>query len=69
MVPRKTPDDIAEVLEGAMEQCTKDPEFIKEVRATNMQVKFFDSKTLTEKVLPERNARIEAVMKETGLAK
>jgi len=69
MVPRKTPDDIATVLERAMEQVTKDPEFIKEVRANNMQVKFIDSKTLNQKVLPVKNARIEAVMKETGLAK
>jgi tripartite-type tricarboxylate transporter receptor subunit TctC len=69
MVPRKTPDDIANVLERAMEQVTKDPEFIKEVRANNMQVKFIDSKTLNQKVLPVKNARIEAVMRETGLAK
>lgn len=69
MVPRKTPEEIVKVLERAMEQITKDPEFIKEVRSNNMQVKFIDGKTLTEKVLPEKNARIEAVMKETGLAK
>jgi len=69
MIPRKTPEDIVKTLERAMEQSTKDPEFIKEVRASNMQVKFIDGKTLTEKVLPEKNARIETVMKETGLAK
>jgi tripartite-type tricarboxylate transporter receptor subunit TctC len=68
MVPRKTPDDIARVLEQAMEKVTKDPGFIKEVQASTMLVRFIDGKTLTEKVLPVKNGRIEAVMKETGLA-
>lgn len=69
MIPRKTPDDISKILEQAMEKVTKDPEFIKEVISNNMQVKFIDSKTLTQKVLPEKNARIQAVMKDAGLAK
>jgi tripartite-type tricarboxylate transporter receptor subunit TctC len=69
MVPGKTPDEIAKTLERAMEQVTKDPGFIKEVRAGNMRVKFIDSQTLTEKVLPVKNARIKEVMTEIGLAK
>jgi tripartite-type tricarboxylate transporter receptor subunit TctC len=68
MVPRKVSDDIARVLEQAMEKVTKDPGFIKEVQASTMLVRFIDSKTLTEKVLPVKNVRIETVMKETGLA-
>jgi tripartite-type tricarboxylate transporter receptor subunit TctC len=69
VVPRKTPDDIVKLLERTMENITKDPEFIKEFRANNMKVKFVDGTTLMQKVLPEKNARIEAIMKETGQAK
>jgi tripartite-type tricarboxylate transporter receptor subunit TctC len=69
VVPRKTPDDIVKLLERTMENITKDPEFIKEFRANNMKVKFVDGATLMQKVLPEKNARIEAIMKETGQAK
>ena len=52
-----------------MENITKDPEFIREFRANNMKVKFVDGATLMQKVLPEKNARIEAIMKETVQAK
>jgi tripartite-type tricarboxylate transporter receptor subunit TctC len=69
VVPRKTPDDIVKVLERAMEDITKDPEFIKEFRASNMKVKFVDGTTLMQKILPEKNSRIQAIMKETGQAK
>ena len=63
VVPRKTPDDIVKVLEQAMGQITKDPEFIKEFNGKNMKVKFVDGTTLMQRVLPEKNARIEAIMK------
>jgi tripartite-type tricarboxylate transporter receptor subunit TctC len=68
VVPRKTPDEIVTLLERAMEDMTKDPEFVNEFRSNVMKVKFIDGTTLTQKILPEKNARIEAVMKEAGLA-
>lgn len=69
VVPRKTPEEIVKVLEQAMEQITRDPEFVKEFNGKNMKVKFVDGRTLMEKIFPEKNARIEAIMKETGQAK
>jgi tripartite-type tricarboxylate transporter receptor subunit TctC len=69
VVPRKTPDEIVKVLERAMEDITKNPEFVKEFNGNCMKVKFVDGTTLMQKILPEKNARIEAIMKETGQAK
>ena len=69
VVPRKTPDDIVQVLTQAMEKVTKDREFIKELNSGCMGVKFVDGGTLIQKILPEKNSRLQAIMKEAGLAK
>jgi tripartite-type tricarboxylate transporter receptor subunit TctC len=69
VVPKKTPDHIVKLLEQTMEEITKDPEFRKEFWANNMKVGFVDSGTLMKKVLPEKNAHIQTIMKETGQAK
>jgi tripartite-type tricarboxylate transporter receptor subunit TctC len=48
IAPRKTPDEIAKVLENALEKACKDPELISGMGKAGMAVDFYDSKTATQ---------------------
>jgi len=69
VVPRKTPEDIVQVLTRAMEKVTSDRDFVRDLNAGCMGVKFVEGATLMKKMLPEQNSRIETIMREIGLAK
>jgi tripartite-type tricarboxylate transporter receptor subunit TctC len=68
-VPAKTPNEIVKVLEQAVEEFTKDPEFIKDIERYHNAVKYVDGKTYQEKILPERIPVIMEIIKGTGLTK
>ena len=68
VVPAKTPEDIALMLERAMEKVTKDPDFIKDMNKASMGVQFIAGPALM-KANAEHNAKLEAIMKSLGLTK
>jgi len=68
-VPGKTPNDIVQVLEEAIEKVSKDPEYIDTLRKNNVWPVFVDGKTCTQKTIPEKIAILKSVMKPLGLMK
>ncbi|HEX2976396.1 MAG TPA: tripartite tricarboxylate transporter substrate binding protein [Bacteroidales bacterium] len=48
IAPRKTPDDIAKVLETALENSCKDPALIEGMAKASTAIEFYDSKTATQ---------------------
>ena len=69
VVAGKTPDEIIHVLERAVEEISKDPEFIREFKSSYQGVQFIDSKTITEKIIPARISRMREIFKDAGLIK
>lgn len=69
IVARETPDEIVKVLERAMEEITRDPEFIRDFKSTYQRVNFIDGKTFTEKISPGKISRYKEILREVGLIK
>jgi tripartite-type tricarboxylate transporter receptor subunit TctC len=67
-VPAKTPKEIVDVLEKALEKMSKDPEFIKEEAKFNQMIQFIPSKVVKEG-LPKRMELLRRLMKKEGLIK
>jgi tripartite-type tricarboxylate transporter receptor subunit TctC len=67
-VPAKTPKEIVNVLESAMEKMSNAPEFIKECAKLNQMVQFIPSKVVNEG-LPKRMELIRRTMAKEGLIK
>jgi tripartite-type tricarboxylate transporter receptor subunit TctC len=63
VAPAKTPNDIVDALEKAMEKMTKDPEFAKDCATINHMVKFVPGKTVMEKI-PAKMAIVREIMKD-----
>jgi len=67
-VPAKTPKEVVDVLEKALEKMSKDPEFIKECAKFYHMVQFVPSKVVAEG-LPKRMELLRQLMKKEGLIK
>jgi tripartite-type tricarboxylate transporter receptor subunit TctC len=68
-VPGKTPDETVRVLEQAIEKVSKDPEYVNTLRKNNVWPLFVDSKTCTQKTIPEKISILKGVMQPLGLMK
>jgi tripartite-type tricarboxylate transporter receptor subunit TctC len=68
-VPGKTPNDIVQVLEQAIEKVSKDPEYVDTLRKNNVWPSFVDGKTCTQKTIPEKISILKAVMQPLGMMK
>ncbi len=64
----KTPKEKIEILEKTLENITKEPEFIAELRKLGMMVSFVPGDKVTE-TLPKKIATVREIMKETGMLK
>jgi tripartite-type tricarboxylate transporter receptor subunit TctC len=65
----KTPDEITQVLEQAVKKMTENPEFLPEIRKLYMIPGFVDGKTIMQKILPDKMAKIKVILQEGGFAK
>lgn len=68
-VSKKTPDEIVRVIEQAIEKTVKDPEYVDTLRKNNVWPFFVDSKTCSEKTIPEKLSILKSVMGPLGLMK
>jgi tripartite-type tricarboxylate transporter receptor subunit TctC len=68
-VPKKTPDEIVQVLERALEKVTKDPEYVNALNKLYVTPHFVDSKTCMQKMLPQKISLLKAVIQPMGLTK
>jgi len=68
-VAGKTPDEIVQVLEQAIERVSKDPEYVDTLRKNNVFPLFVDGKTCNQKTIPEKIAILKSVMQPLGLMK
>lgn len=69
LLPRKTPDEIVQVLEQALEKVVKDTEFINNIKKVYVEARFIDSKTFMQKKLPEKISYFKSVIQDVGLMK
>ena len=69
MAPMKTPDEIVQVLERAMEKISKDPEWAIELKKIYSRPAYIDGKTVREKILPEKMDQIKKIFQRSGLIK
>ena len=67
--PKKTPDEIVQVIERTYEKLAKDPEFTSEVKKNNYIIKFVDGKTVMQKKIPEQIPHMKETLKFAGLLK
>lgn len=67
IAPSKTPDDIVNALEKAMEKISKDPEFAKEVALMNDIVQFVPGKIIMQK-LPAKMNLFRQILKDSAQA-
>lgn len=67
IAPSKTPDDIVNALEKAMEKMSKDPEFAKEVALMNDIVHFVPGKVIMQK-LPAKMNLFRQILKDSAPA-
>jgi tripartite-type tricarboxylate transporter receptor subunit TctC len=58
----KTPGDILQVLEKAMETISKDPEFINELSKNNFKASFLSGKTVMEEKIPVKMSLIKGIL-------
>jgi tripartite-type tricarboxylate transporter receptor subunit TctC len=65
----KTPGDILQVLEKAMETISKDPEFVNELLKNNFRASFLLGKTVMEEKMPVRLTLIKGILQSLGTAK
>ena len=68
-VAAKTPNEIVQVLEQAIEKVSKDPEYVDTLRKNNIWPLFVDGKTCNQKTIPEKLSILKAVMQPLGLIK
>jgi tripartite-type tricarboxylate transporter receptor subunit TctC len=70
IAPKKTPKEIADVLEKGLEKMTNDPDFIKEIGTKlHQMVSFLPGKIVMEQKIPKKMALMKAIMQESGSAK
>lgn len=66
IAPKDTNKEIVEILANAMEQITKDPEFIKAMKAGGLELKFLKGDAF-KKFLDDQTKQLGQVVKEMGL--
>jgi tripartite-type tricarboxylate transporter receptor subunit TctC len=69
VAPSKTPDNIVNALEKAIEKMTRDPEFIKDAAGINHMVSYVPGKTVMQKKIPAKMKVVREIMKEMSSAK
>ncbi len=69
VAPAKTPKDVVETLEKAIQKVAKDPEFIAELKRNRTAARYTDGKTVMEKRIPAKIPELKEIMKEAGLIK
>jgi tripartite-type tricarboxylate transporter receptor subunit TctC len=69
IAPSKTPEDIVNTLEKAMEKMTKDPGFVKDCATIGHMVNFASGKTIMKKTLPTKMNIVKDILNETAQAK
>jgi tripartite-type tricarboxylate transporter receptor subunit TctC len=62
IAPKKTPDDIIQVLEQALEKGCKDPEFASDLKKIDMPVTYVDGKTFTHQKVPTIMSNFKAII-------
>jgi tripartite-type tricarboxylate transporter receptor subunit TctC len=62
IAPKKTPDEIIQVLEQALEKACKDPEFDSIIKKIDMAVTFVDGKTFRQKKVPSIMSNFKAII-------
>ncbi|MDF2522805.1 MAG: hypothetical protein K0R31_446 [Clostridiales bacterium] len=67
-VPKDTPKEIVKILADAFEQVTKDPEFIKKAKESNLDIMFLRDKPLQD-FIEKLTKNSEAIIKEVKAAK
>jgi tripartite-type tricarboxylate transporter receptor subunit TctC len=68
-VPAKTPNDVVDALEKALEKASKDPEYIKAIRDLNQMVSFVPGKTVMEKKIPMKMGLVKTMLQEADAKK
>jgi len=68
-VPAKTPDEIVQILEGAIQKMTSDPDFNAELKKFCYKPGFVEGKTFTEKKYPQKMSKIKILLHEAGVIK
>jgi tripartite-type tricarboxylate transporter receptor subunit TctC len=69
IAPAKTPDDIIKTLEQTLQKVVKDPEFVSTLKRVYLVPSFVDGKTVMEKQLPDKMAKIKSILKKVGMIK
>lgn len=69
VAPKKTPKEITDALENALEKMTKDPEFVKEIGTKLHQVVKFAPGKVVEQRMSGKMALMKAIMQDSGPAK
>lgn len=67
IAPKDTPKEFVDILANALEQVTKDSEFIKATKAATMEVKFLKGDAFKQ-FLDAQNTQLGKVVNEMGLA-
>ena len=68
VAPGKTPEEIVKVLERALEEITKDPEFIADIKKLYFRVRFTSSKNIPQ-FLERKTEQIKPILMDAGLIK
>jgi tripartite-type tricarboxylate transporter receptor subunit TctC len=69
IVPSKTPNEVVQVLERALEKIVKDPEFVSDLKKINLKVTYLDGNTVMQKIIPQRITKLKAALQQAGLLK
>ena len=69
VVPKKTPENVVQSLQKALEKVTEDTEFLSNMQKLNLMVRYIPGKTCLEETLPSKAAQIKAVLEQTGQIK
>jgi tripartite-type tricarboxylate transporter receptor subunit TctC len=70
MVPAKTPKEIVQVIEKAVEKMGKDPEFIEEAKSKMGHiVEYVPGKIVMEEMIPKKMAIVKEILKDVGVIK
>jgi tripartite-type tricarboxylate transporter receptor subunit TctC len=69
VAPGKTPKDIAETLEKAMEKVANDRDFVKDLKKYCIGVRYVPGRFVMEEKIPKKMPIIKQMMQEAGLIK
>jgi tripartite-type tricarboxylate transporter receptor subunit TctC len=69
VVHKNTPNEIKQVLKGALEKVVKDPEFLADLKKMELMINYLDGETVMQKKRPARLEQVKAFYKERGWIK